>query len=43
MSESQNLVQQIQEQTIKSAQDFYGESLAGSTASCRAIAPSWRA
>ena len=27
MSESQNLVQQIQEQTIKSAQDFYGESL----------------
>jgi molecular chaperone GrpE (heat shock protein) len=27
MSESQNLVQQIQEQTIKSVQDFYGESL----------------
>jgi pyruvate/2-oxoglutarate dehydrogenase complex dihydrolipoamide acyltransferase (E2) component len=27
MSESQNLAQQIQEQTIKSAQDFYGESL----------------
>ena len=27
MSESQNLVQHIQEQTIKSAQDFYGESL----------------
>jgi hypothetical protein len=27
MSESQNLVQQIQEQIIKSAQDFYGESL----------------
>jgi hypothetical protein len=43
MSESQNLVQQIQEQTIKSAQDFYGSRWAGSTASCRAIAPSWRA
>ena len=27
MSESQNLVQQIQEQTIKSAQNFYGESV----------------
>jgi hypothetical protein len=27
LSESQNLVQQIQEQTIKSAQNFYGESL----------------
>jgi len=27
MSESQNLQQQIQEQTIQSAQDFYGESL----------------
>ena len=27
MSESQNLAQQIQEQTIKSAQDFYGASL----------------
>ena len=27
MSESQNLAQQIQEQTIKCAQDLYGESL----------------
>src|SRR5215216_3881860 len=27
MSESQNLAQQIREQTVKSAQDFYGESL----------------
>lgn len=27
MSESQNLVQQIREQTVKTAQDFYGESL----------------